>query len=155
MIRRTLCLSAVSTAVVVPAVVVFVFPSHMNEWWRRATGQATTPDTRTPAEKRADRHSLQLQMLTKHRGLFEAAARGEPGKAEELRDTVEGLFILNGPPFVFEWRYGTGHFSHAYSLYYCPNGDRDLPSGFWDGRMWYSDPMKIDDHWFAAWEPSG
>lgn len=150
-VRTLLCIVGVLASLAVPTALVFVYgPGLM-----RTLNTPREPDTRTPAELLADRHRIQLDALSRHRALLEAAARDEPGKREELYATVEGVAVSAGPPYLFEWRVGRGHFSYAYKLLYCPNGERELPDNFWQSRLDYTEPMKIDDHWFAAFEPSG
>ena len=152
--RSLLCVFGVLASLVVPTAMVFVYgPGLMRTW--NTPREPIPPDTRTPAEKLAAKHSLQIEALARHRALFEAAARDEPGKREELYATVEAVAVSAGPPYLFEWRVGRGHFSYAYKLLYCPNGEHELPPNFWQSHSWYGDPMKIDDHWFAAYEPSG
>lgn len=158
MSRRVLRMTAFVVVLTASAVSGFVYgPTVVH---------AITPDTRSEAERFADRHSLpkgvgrhslQIGMLAKHRSLFEAAARNEPGKRDELSDTVGGYFTLVGNRFEYQWRFGSGHWSYAYRLIFCPNGERDLPDSFLHGGdgSHYTDPKKIDDHWFAAYEPSG
>ncbi len=154
MSRRILGVIGVLASLAVPTAMAFVYGPGMMRAWKKPR-EPIPPDTRTPAEKLAERHSLQLKMLTQHRALFEAAVRDEPGKREELHATVEGVAVSAGPPYLFEWRVGRGHFSYSYKLLYCPNGEKELPDNFWHSHIDYSQPMKIDDHWFAAFEPSG
>ena len=124
--RTILCVLGVLASLAVPTAMVFVYgPGLMRTW-----NTPRKPDTRSPAEKLAARHSLQIEMLARHRALFEAAARDEPGKQRELFDTVEDVRIVCAKPVVFEWRVGRGHFSYAYKLLYCPNGSEDLPDNF-------------------------
>ncbi len=155
MSRRILGVLGVLASLSVPTAMVVVYGPELMRTWKTPREQIQ-PDTRTPAEKLAERHRWQLKMLAEHRGLFEAAARDEPGKRDELRNTVNVDCYQDGMSFCIRWNDGQGaHFSTWFGLYYSPNGERDLPERFWNDPIRYYDPMKIDDHWFAAKEPGG
>jgi len=110
-------------------------------------------DTRTPAEK----NRKQLEMLAEHRELFEAVAIGDAARAEELRGKLDIWFGSDGPRYQFSWHNGGGAlFGCTLVIYYCPNGEADLPADFFKtpSSKWYH-TMKIDDHWFTAAENCG
>lgn len=96
-------------------------------------------------------------MLAEHRELFEAVAIGDAARAEELRGKLDIWFGSDGPRYQFSWHNGGGAlFGCTLVIYYCPNGEADLPADFFKtpSSKWYH-TMKIDDHWFTAAENCG
>ena len=149
MSTRIFYVFGVGIALTVPTVLAFKYAPRSFTMFQRA-------DTRTPTEKLKDENRKQTEMLAKHRELFEAVAKGDLARTAELRDTLNIDFGRDGPRFQFSWHNGGGAlFGCTLVLYYCPNGEADLPDDFFEQTYKRSDPMKIDDHWFTAAENCG
>ncbi len=148
----------IATALVVVAVALVTLALAYPQFTGLVVDWCRPTDTRTQAQKTIDANAKQLKMLTEHRALFEAVAKGDPARTAELRAKLNIDFGQDGPRFHFSWHNGGGAlFGCMLVLYYCPNGERDLPEGFFKGpsyKTWYH-PMKIDEHWFTAAQNCG
>lgn len=117
-------------------------------WWQ------APPVPKTPEQ----RNRTQLVALAKHRDLYEAFANGNQSLEPQVRAT--GVVVQKvGGSWRFEWPIPAGEMAALFGcnpvLYFCPNGETDLPPNFWEASRRHSAPLRIDHRWVAVQENCG